>query len=424
MLRLPKDRIAEQHVPSTRPQVEDFPNSAYALELRRSGWDMRFRPELESEFTAWYVQGMHLRAKVWFSLSVLLTAFFALRRAAGFGVRDWQVLLHIVVLIPCVATLAWLSWTHGFARWYLRTARVLAPIYFLGVAALIPLGIARGDNQMAGLTVNMLAVFSFSGLMFRDSLATAALMIIAFVLSALAVALTMGTLLQSVIVLVLTALVCAIVQRDAERSYRTVFLERALIGELVARDGLTGLMNRRTFDEHLLRVWQCAQRDRRSMAILMIDIDHFKEYNDGFGHQAGDLALRRVAQTIQECARRPLDLAARFGGEEFAVILYDLPLPHVQDIAEKICLRVQGLRIKRSAAETSAEPVTVSIGVGAVWPKLGRTPEGAVQLADEALYEAKRAGRNRVLVMGTDEYQMLDTGAFKNSRPARPGSAL
>jgi diguanylate cyclase (GGDEF)-like protein len=179
-------------------------------------------------------------------------------------------------------------------------------------------------------------------------------------------------------------------------------------------------MNRRAFDEHLLRVWQHALRDQRSIAVLMIDIDHFKRYNDDFGHQAGDLALRSVARIIQGFARRPLDLAARYGGEEFAVILYDLALPHVQEMAESLRKGVQNLQIEPHEAEAApGREVTVSVGVGLAAPVIGRTPQGAVQLADEALYEAKQAGRNRVVVKGTDAYMLLNTGAFTTRKDSR-----
>jgi len=122
----------------------------------------------------------------------------------------------------------------------------------------------------------------------------------------------------------LASSIAAIVYRDVEQSYRRNFLQAALIGELVARDDLSGLMNRRAFDEHIVAVWHQAARDQRPVALLMIDIDHFKGYNDRRGHLAGDFALRSVAKVIQGFARRPLDLAARYGGEEFAVVLYDL----------------------------------------------------------------------------------------------------
>jgi diguanylate cyclase (GGDEF)-like protein len=168
-------------------------------------------------------------------------------------------------------------------------------------------------------------------------------------------------------------------------------------------------MNRRTFDEQLVRVWQQALRDQCSIAICMIDVDHFKRYNDAFGHQAGDVALRTVAELIQEFARRPLDLAARYGGEEFAMILYDLSPAGVQDIAERLIKTVQAARIN-----PSGEPgLTISIGVGLISPIVGRTPQGAIQLADEALYEAKHAGRNRVVVKGAAAYRLLNTGVFQ-----------
>jgi diguanylate cyclase (GGDEF)-like protein len=206
-----------------------------------------------------------------------------------------------------------------------------------------------------------------------------------------------------------------------EHAYRRNFLEDALISELVARDGLSGLMNRRAFDEHLLRVWQHALRDSRPIAVLFIDIDHFKRHNDNWGHQAGDLALRRVAQVIQGFARRPLDLAARYGGEEFAVILYDMTLPHIQDLAERLREAVQDLRStpREATAGPTGIEVTVSVGVGVAIPSIGRTPQGVVQLADEALYEAKQTGRNRVVVRGTDAYKLLDTGAFNTPRDFR-----
>jgi diguanylate cyclase (GGDEF)-like protein len=142
----------------------------------------------------------------------------------------------------------------------------------------------------------------------------------------------------------------------------------------------------------------------------MIDVDHFKRYNDSFGHQAGDVALRTVAGLIQEFARRPLDLAARYGGEEFAMVFYDLSPANVQDIAERLIKRVQAERINVAKPELG---LTISIGVGLISPGIGRSPQGAVQLADEALYDAKRAGRNRVVVKDAEDYRLLSTGIFR-----------
>jgi diguanylate cyclase (GGDEF)-like protein len=215
-------------------------------------------------------------------------------------------------------------------------------------------------------------------------------------------------------VLIVTSVLVAIVYRDGEKATRREFLEQALIGQMLTRDSLSGLMNRRTFDEHLRRVWLYALRQRCAIAVCMIDVDHFKRYNDAFGHQAGDVALSRIGGLIQEFARRPLDLAARYGGEEFSVILCDVSPEYVEDLAERLRQRIQTARITEDPGAADHESgLTVSIGAAIVTPSGDRTPQGAVQLADEALYEAKRAGRNRVVIKGADEHRLLNTGKFQ-----------
>ncbi|MDE2051617.1 MAG: GGDEF domain-containing protein, partial [Gammaproteobacteria bacterium] len=142
------------------------------------------------------------------------------------------------------------------------------------------------------------------------------------------------------------------------------------------------------------------------------DVDHFKAYNDRYGHQAGDAALRRVAQVVQRFARRPLDIAARYGGEEFLVALYDLGAEHLREIGEELRESIQALDIEHD--ESPAGVVTASIGVSIVSPRPGRSPEGALQLADEALYAAKRGGRNGIRLV--DCYGVnYSTGAFRRS---------
>jgi diguanylate cyclase (GGDEF)-like protein len=204
--------------------------------------------------------------------------------------------------------------------------------------------------------------------------------------------------------MILTSGIAATACHDAERSRRRRFLEGAIIAQLVTRDGATGLVNRLAFDQYLPRVWRHALREKRSMAILIIDIDHFKKYNDDLGREAGDAAICRVAQVIAGFARRPLDMAARHGGAQFAMILFDLEHPHAQHIAERIREEVQNLRIGRE--------ITVSVGVGVTTPGIGQAPESVAQLAAEALYEAKQTGRNRAVVKGAEAYVLLDTGRF------------
>jgi diguanylate cyclase (GGDEF)-like protein len=182
--------------------------------------------------------------------------------------------------------------------------------------------------------------------------------------------------------------------------------------ETARRDGLTGIANRRTFDEHVDRVWSQAAREGRPLTLLLIDIDHFKAYNDRFGHQAGDECLRRVAWSLNSSARRPLDIAARYGGEEFALVLYDAGRQHAEEAARQIRAGIDALAIAHQASPATSKRLTVSIGIACIHPMLDRSHFGFIQLADEALYAAKERGRNCIVIMDK-EYGGLTTGSFR-----------
>ncbi len=164
---------------------------------------------------------------------------------------------------------------------------------------------------------------------------------------------------------------------------------------LSAQDGLTGLANRRHFDENFSAEWRRAMRDRQPLSVVMADIDHFKLYNDHYGHQGGDTCLRQVAAVIGQVARRPGDIAARYGGEEFVLILPDTPLEGGMRIAEEAAAAVRALRLPHE--KSSAAPyVTLSMGVACMVPDRSKEMKELIERADRALYAAKRQGRNRV----------------------------
>lgn len=178
---------------------------------------------------------------------------------------------------------------------------------------------------------------------------------------------------------------------------RTSALERLNqeLQRLTATDGLTGVANRRRFDEALDHEWRRAIRAHASLACIMIDIDHFKAFNDLYGHLQGDACLRQIAHTLVSTARRAGDIVARYGGEEFAVVLPATALDGAQRVAEQLRTTVAGLRIPHDASGTGPH-VTISLGVAAVVPSQGVTPSSLVAAADRALYQAKRNGRNCV----------------------------
>jgi diguanylate cyclase (GGDEF)-like protein len=166
--------------------------------------------------------------------------------------------------------------------------------------------------------------------------------------------------------------------------------------ELAATDALTLLANRRGFDARLSQEWRRSRRERTPLSLLLLDVDHFKLFNDRYGHQSGDDCLHRVGQGILGAIRRPADTAARYGGEEFAVVLPDTDEFGAAHVAERVRAAVEALAIPHAASALGR--VTVSVGAATAWPEAGADPDaaGLVRLADEALYRAKREGRNRV----------------------------
>jgi diguanylate cyclase (GGDEF)-like protein len=160
---------------------------------------------------------------------------------------------------------------------------------------------------------------------------------------------------------------CASVVYTHEKTSRMRFLEAGLLREMVARDGLTGIQNRRMFDQHIQRIWQQAVREATRVAVLLIDIDCFKDYNDRYGHQAGDECLRAVAVSLNQCARRPLDFVARYGGEEFAVVLYEASREYVAEVLTRIQRSIAELNIPHEASRVASR-LTVSIGAAFILP--------------------------------------------------------
>ena len=169
-----------------------------------------------------------------------------------------------------------------------------------------------------------------------------------------------------------------------------------LLEALSMRDGLTGIPNRRRFDEYLERAWCHALRRATPLSLIMADIDDFKAYNDAYGHVAGDECLCAVAATLSEAQRRPGDLTARFGGEEFCVILENTALAGALLMAERLRAAVSALGLPHKDSR-AADIVTVSLGAASITPKTGQSPQQLLRVADAMLYAAKQAGRNRVL---------------------------
>jgi diguanylate cyclase (GGDEF)-like protein len=170
----------------------------------------------------------------------------------------------------------------------------------------------------------------------------------------------------------------------------------ATLRMLSSTDGLTGLANRRTFDDTMQREWRRAQRGNYPMAVIIADIDHFKKFNDTYGHLAGDECLKKVATALKNAVRRAGDLAARYGGEEFVLLMPMTTVSEATQIAEDIRTSVESMKIRHEKSGVN-DFVTLSLGAAALVPQQGMSAEDLIKEADKAMYQAKEMGRNRAI---------------------------
>lgn len=170
---------------------------------------------------------------------------------------------------------------------------------------------------------------------------------------------------------------------------------RDFLENLSTMDGLTGVPNRRTFDERLQMEWRRSMRESTFLALLMVDIDHFKAFNDNYGHLAGDDCLKLVAQSLAASLKRPGDLFARYGGEEFACILPQTDIEGAGYLAEKMRSGIESLNIPHQGSSVT-DHVSISIGGACIYPAAPADMDTLIEVADQCLYDAKREGRNRV----------------------------
>ncbi|HZD88947.1 MAG TPA: GGDEF domain-containing protein [Pseudolabrys sp.] len=187
-----------------------------------------------------------------------------------------------------------------------------------------------------------------------------------------------------------------------QRSQRMQYAQSLMLQQLLSTDALTGIANRRRFDEVLTREWRRAARARTPLSVLMIDVDHFKAFNDHFGHQHGDGCLRRVAQVLVAAVGQPGDLVARYGGEEFVCLLPGIDEAGARTVAARLLRAVRAADIAHPCSPSGSR-LTISVGVASTSEFAG-SPDALVALADRLLYAAKNAGRDRVMsgAMGRD----------------------
>jgi diguanylate cyclase (GGDEF)-like protein len=383
---------------------------------------MRFPAELEARFQ----QDMVAQRLQHF----LISGIVALLVYNGFLVVDylmasdvfWLALqIRLFVFTPLAAAVLWASWRWGpqLLAWRMPVL-IEGPVLCSGLMAAASLAFILSSSHTAlshYYHVGFIVVIIYGNIVQRLRFWMAvpfSLLVLAMHLGGIVVLDHMPPrLLGPIVIMVVATVVFTLManyalERDERRHYLLTLREKALVQELAhthARlmelskvDSLTELANRGHFQDYLQQVWRRAAPDRTSLALLMVDVDHFKNYNDRYGHPAGDAALREVARVLGSNLRRPGDLVARYGGEEFVAVLPQASPETASQVAERVRQAVEGLQVRHEGSST-ARVLTVSVGVAHGVAGNLASPEALLKQADQALYQAKREGRNRIRLL-------------------------
>lgn len=388
--------------------------SPVAEQLRRGFRWLRFIPGLESAYhQEQYRQSLpYLRVSLGIALAVMLAVILLRRLVLHEEDSPLLDLARYAVMLPAITLALTATFLRGGNRLYRAVISVLAPLAMLAIVVVALVTWGQGDERpFTALLLATMFVYFLVELPVLAAVVTNLIAWAAYVYGAFMLSMPVDGLIYNALMLLLAIAVSAAVAYNVEHTRRTVWLESRMLDEVAQRDGLTGIYNRRRFDEHLGHVWQHGVREHRPIALLLVDIDHFKAFNDRYGHQAGDEAMKAFAAVLAQFARRPLDLVARYGGEEFAIVLHDTTQAHAAQVAEQLLEGVRGLGIPHQ--DSRAAPVlTISVGVACVLPVARRSSAGLLQLADQALYAAKDAGRNQSQLL-QEEYEHMKTGYFR-----------
>lgn len=373
--------------------------SPYRTAFEKGYGALRFDEPLEQEFQAFYTEGHLLRVRLAAYLVIFLFAAFVVIDLATLPaeVAYWTSRVRLFLMIPPFLLLLYVSYRPSLRGYVGRVVYLAAIVAGLGTTLVIGVAYKLGTQiPYEGILLVALFIYLIACLQWRRALIANLLTLGAFIVMEVLYQPDPQARMYQMIFMVAANAVGAYGGYFLEHSARTMFLINNLLNELAELDGLTGLSNRRTLNIHLDRIWRQAMREQQAVAIAMIDVDHFKKYNDRYGHAQGDAALRVVADVIAHHARRPLDITARYGGEEFAIVWYHPSASELAGMAQVLTSAVAGLNMPH--ADSDIGKLSISIGVAMMTPAPGQSNVDLLRDADAALYEVKAQGRNRVVV--------------------------
>lgn len=395
--------------PSPDKSLYELPWPSGGKSSWRLAWEEPQESDFQASYAARYRDHMSMGLGVG-ALAMVVSAFEEFMLPAG--ERAWPLLLRFGLVLPAVLALLWLVRRPSLDRYQ----QAILTFATLGGAAAFLLMAGLVDSPLGRIYLDTLVLIQIFGLtLLRMQFTYAvvcALVIAAGTTGALFFLEFPGSGDEHVIDLMLitfAGMLCLVAnylmeryarsdyeqQRQLEQRQRELEDSNAQLEQLLRSDALTGLANRRYFDQTLADEFRRAERGNSSLALLMLDVDCFKQYNDTYGHQAGDDTLVAVARSLKQFARRPGDIAARYGGEEFALILPGSNEADALAIAGELVAHLYGRQLPHVSSRV-CDRVTVSVGAAAILPTEGKAGvSDLIANADQALYLAKARGRNR-----------------------------
>ena len=393
-----------------------------------------FPDPLEAEFRKYYSRTSVSRARLMPGFAAMMIMIGVVLRFSGDDPSLFLTIWDLGFVLPLLFVTLYLSTLPHWYRAYQRLLHLSGLISGIVIVSMYFRPTLEGMPSYFAMVITwVLGIWLILGLRFAPAAVAALMVSSAHIAGIIYIDYEYQVLGFEIVMLFLVNGIGAICCYQIENTTRRSFSESLELEELAREltvlselDGLTGLNNRRTYDAYIDKLWRQSKREQTLLTIIIVDIDYFKDYNDHYGHQNGDKALKAVAGVISRCAKRPFDFAARYGGEEFVLALYGsytdpnlfsgVEFGHVH--AEAIRENILALEIEHVESKAN-KYLTVSVGVAVVLPDTKRSLAGAVQMADEALYRAKEEGRNRAVVVECNDYAFR-TGRFRTGKFRAP----
>jgi diguanylate cyclase (GGDEF)-like protein len=367
-----------------------------------AGDPLRFSSKVESEFRAWYYASHVQRARISLPLAqVLVFASIGLDLIGASGApQRWAALVKLLLISPLLLATLWISRQPRYQHLYPHF--MCASIIAVGAAftlintgtVMAPMGVGVEVRYDALVLVTVFTYF-LGGLASTFASATGLALLALHIFLAATKNMPLDEMAYKSLFLLAINAVGMLSANMTEQSVREAFWRFQTMTQLSEVDPLTQLLNRRGFDRRYAELWEQAQRERKTVALAFVDLDHFKSINDQHGHDAGDAALRAVAGVLErESDPRPA-LCARLGGDELVAVWYDIDRPRAELIAARIPRAVEQYAVEGAATSGG---LTVSVGLSVCQPSANALAGDCLRRADQALYEAKQRGRNRLAV--------------------------